>query len=97
MIWSVNSLQIRQLKEKLGICSQLSISFTTYESGSRKILAQGRILQDACGEIVKEFRTFLTGSYGKTILRLIYKDKGEPTIAAYEYYTSNPASNNPTT
>lgn len=87
----VNSYDIINLKRQLNIESTLSIHYTTYESGSNKVIERGYIHQKADGDIKKEIQTLITGSVGITWIRLIYYDleRKEPVIRKVRYEQSN--------
>lgn len=87
MIGSVTSYKIQELKKRLGIETQLTINYTSYEKGSKKILEKGTIQQDASGELQKNIITMASGSIGVIKLRLIYTDwpTKEPTIKIVNY------------
>lgn len=83
----INSYKVQELKNQLGIETQLTIHYTTYASGSNRIIEKGRITQDACGDLKKQIINVMTGSIGWTEIRLIYTDwtTKEPTIKRIRY------------
>lgn len=95
MISQVNSYDIIDLKRRLGIETTLAIHYTTYESGSNKVIERGYIHQKADGDIKKEIQTLVTGSVGITWIRLIYYDleRKEPVIRRVMYEHNNQKQN----
>lgn len=95
MIAQLTSYDIINLKKQLSIESTLSIHYTTYESGSNKVIERGYIHQTGDGDIKKEIQSLVTGSVGITWIRLIYYDleRKEPTIRRYRYEHNNHQQN----
>lgn len=90
-ISEITSYKVQELKRRLNIETTLAIHYTTYESGSNKVIEKGWIHQDACGDIKKEIITLVTGSnHAITWIRLIYKEwpSQEPTIKRIRYESS---------
>lgn len=87
----INSYNVLELKRRLNIETSLAIHYTTYQSGSNKVIEKGFIQQDAVGDLKKKIITVMTGSIGYTILRLIYETwpEKEPTIKIAKYEKTN--------
>ena len=90
-VCGINSYSIIELKRKLGIESTLSLSFTTFESGSNRIIERGFISQMADGDLKKKIVNVASGLPGISIIRLIYTDLKlkEPVINIYMYDNNN--------
>jgi len=74
-------LQFQHIKRLYDIHSTLTITYRTYESGSKNIIEKGTITENANGEIKENILKVLNNNKGTTIIHLIYKDNdNEPVI-----------------